>query len=145
VDLAVFCSPLRIDAKIAGLLTMQNVVGKSYMALLLCTGGDAVLIETRRLILENAGHSVIAALDGPDVEKACRSHQFDVAVIGQNTSPTVKERIFRLIRQHSPTAKILELHRPFSDKALPEADAWLAMPTNAPEELAEVVNTLARR
>jgi hypothetical protein len=42
-------------------------------------------------------------------------------------------------------AKILELHRPFSDKALVDADDWLSMPSEHPEALADAVAELARK
>jgi len=113
------------------------------MALVLCTGQDPAVMETRQLILEKSGHTVVLAKDEREIEKACQTHPFDVVVIGQNTTPPVKARIFRIARAICPGTKILELHRPFSDKALPKADAWLVMPTDAPEELAKVVTSLA--
>lgn len=115
------------------------------MALVLCTGGDPAVMKTRQLIIENAGHKVVLASDDRSVGKACSSNNFDVAVIGQNTTPAVKERMFRLLREHCPEAKILELHRPFNQKSLPDADAWLVMPTDSPEELAEAVTALAKK
>lgn len=114
------------------------------MALVLCTGSEPVVMKTRQLLLERAGHTVILASNHSQVEKACESHQFDVAVIGQNVSPAVKERFFLLLREHCTTAKILELHRPFNEKVLQEADAWLVMPSETPEELAELVTALAQ-
>lgn len=113
------------------------------MALVLCTGQDSAVMETRQLILEKAGHTVILAKDERGIEKACQAHAFDVVVIGQNTTPPVKERIFQIARTGCPGTKILELHRTFSQKALPKADAWLEMPSDSPEKLAEVVTALA--
>lgn len=115
------------------------------MALVLCTGSDTVVMKTRQLILESAGHSVILASNDGEVEKACRNHQFDVAVIGQNVSPAVKKRLFVLLREYCTKAKILELHRPFNEKVLPDAHAWLVMPSETPEELAEIVTELAQK
>ncbi len=114
------------------------------MALVLCTGSDTAVMKTRQLILEQAGHTVVLAADDRNVEKICRNNQIEVAVIGQNTSPAVKQRYFLLIRAHCTQAKILELHRPFSDRTLQEADGWLAMPNEQPEKLAEVVTALAQ-
>lgn len=117
---------------------------KGFMALVLCTGIDPAVMKTRQLILEHAGHTVILASDDRQVEKACKSHRFDIVVIGQNTSPALKQRYFQAVREHCKEAKILELHRPFSERALGHADAWLAMPNDSPEELAEAVNALGR-
>lgn len=115
------------------------------MALVLCTGSDPAVMATRKLILEQAGHTVVLASNDRQVEKACQSHSFDVAVIGQNTSPAVKQRLSRIVREHCRPAKILELHRPFSDKALADADEWLPMPSDHPEALADAVAELARK
>lgn len=115
------------------------------MALVLCTGIDPAVMTTRQLILEQAGHTVILASDDRQVEKACKKHKFHVVVIGQNTSPAVKRRYFYSVREHCKGAKVLELQRPFSEKALEHADAWLAMPNDSPEELAEAVNALAQQ
>lgn len=115
------------------------------MALVLCTGSEAAVMTTRKLILEQAGHTVVMASDDRQVEKACKKHSFDVVVIGQNTSPAVKQRLVRIIREHCSPARILELHRPFSDKALPDADEWLAMPGEYPGALADAVAGLAQR
>ena len=63
------------------------------MALVLCAGIDPVLVKTRQLILERAGHTVIPALDEKAMLAACEEHVFDVAVIGQRVSPKIKRRI----------------------------------------------------
>lgn len=102
-------------------------------------------MKTRQLILEQAGHTVALASDDRSVEKACRDGQFAIVVIGQNISPAVKRRFFRIIRKHCTAAKILELHRPFSDRALEQADAWLPMPSDLPDTLANVVTELVRK
>jgi CheY-like chemotaxis protein len=115
------------------------------MALVLCTGTDPAVMETRKLILERAGHTVMLASDDRSLEKLCRTHQPAVVVLGQNISPTVKHRYFLTIKEHCKQAKILELHRPFSERALGNADASLVMPNESPEKLAEVVSALATK
>lgn len=62
------------------------------MARVLCTGVDPVLIGTRKLILQDAGHIVIAATDELEVVAACEKHPFAVAVIGQSESRSRTER-----------------------------------------------------
>ncbi|HET9181581.1 MAG TPA: hypothetical protein VFP59_05575 [Candidatus Angelobacter sp.] len=115
------------------------------MALVLCTGSDAVVMKTRQLLLEQAGHTVVLASNERQVEKACKDNPFDVVVIDQNVSPSVKKRFFHLLREDCTTAKILELHRPFNDRVLETADAWLVMPSEAPEGLSELVTALAQK
>jgi len=113
------------------------------MALVLCTGVNPVLMRTRQLILENAGHTVVPAFDEREIKAFCNQHKFDVAVIGQTISPKLKVHVLDLIREHCPTAKALELYPPYVGKALTDADAWLEMPTDDPEELVAAVNSLA--
>jgi CheY-like chemotaxis protein len=115
------------------------------MALVLCTGVDPALIETRKLILERAGHEVVTASDESSVTIACREHSFDVAVIGQAVSAKVKRQIMTLIRRHCPAAKVLELYRYNVGKTLENADSWLEVPSDVPQELAERVTALASK
>ena len=113
------------------------------MAQVLCTGIDPVLVKTRQLVLEKAGHRVVTAVDEAAVIQACQRHKFDVAVIGQAGSTQLKRDIMSQIRQHCPTAKVLELYRYSMGRALENADAWLEVPTDVPQELAERVSALA--
>ena len=115
------------------------------MALVLCTGVDPVLMRTRQLILEHAGHTVVTAGDESEIIAACRQHEFDVAVIGQAVSTKVKRQIMTAIRQCRPTIKVLELYRCPTGKSLDNADAWLEVPTDVPQELAERVAALAAK
>ena len=113
------------------------------MALVLCTGDDRTLLKTRRLILELDGHKVITATNQQEVTEACKHHKFAVAVIGQRLPLQSKQQIFDVIRQNCKAAKILELYSPYSGKTLEEADSWLAVPADVPQELAERVSELA--
>jgi CheY-like chemotaxis protein len=115
------------------------------MALVLCTGVDKALLESRRLILESAGHNVVPVTDEATMIAACKQQSFDVVVIGQTVSPNVKRRVSTLIRQHCPDAKILELYPLYAGKVLEDADSWLEVPADVPKELADRVDELARR
>jgi CheY-like chemotaxis protein len=72
------------------------------MALVLCTGIDPILMETRQLILEQAGHQVVSVVDERELEKACGEHRFDVVIIGQSLSPRMKPVSLKLVREHCP-------------------------------------------
>lgn len=115
------------------------------MALVLCTGVDPLLITTRKLILENAGHNVVTATDESSVRAACKLQAFDVAVIGQAGSVKAKQQIMTLIRRHCPSAKVLELYRFSTGRVLEDADSWLEVPADVPQELAERVTALAAK
>jgi len=104
-----------------------------------------VLIQTRRLILEGAGHRVIAATSEAEVAVACQQHRFDVAVIGQTISNQQKTALFSLVQKHCPSAKILELYLPSQGRALERANEWLLVPVDVPSQLAERVNELAKQ
>lgn len=114
------------------------------MALVLCTGTDHVLMETRRMLLEKFGHQVITAANEREIRAACKFHSFDVAVIGQGASPSAKKRILMLIRAVCPVASVLELYTVFSNRVLETADAWLEVPADGPETLPRRVSELAK-
>jgi hypothetical protein len=113
------------------------------MSLVLNTGVYPPLMETRRLVLEHAGHVVITRTQDGEIVKACRNYEFDVVVIGQSAAAPVKRRIFRLVRKHCKSAKVLELTSPDSGKALEDADSWLEIHPMQPAALLERVALLA--
>jgi CheY-like chemotaxis protein len=113
------------------------------MALVLCTGKNPVLIQTRKLILERAGHSVVCCNDEQQLVAACEKHAFDVAVIGQTVSRKDKRHMALLIRQSCPSIKILELYVPYEGKMVEDADSWMEAPLEAPDDLAVRVTELA--
>jgi CheY-like chemotaxis protein len=113
------------------------------MALVLCTGVNKTLLQTRRLILEREGHTVVTVRDEKKLTASCQKHSFNIAVIGQTVNPNMKLRIASLVRQHCSGAKILELYPLYAEKVLKDADSWLAVPIDVPQELAARVNELA--
>jgi CheY-like chemotaxis protein len=115
--------------------------GGNVMALVLCTGVDRVLLRTRALILEQAGHHVVSAGNEAEVIAACKQHRFDVAVLGQGMGGTQKQQILRVVRESCPDARVLELFQ--RTKSLPQADAWLEVPADVPADLAQKVAKLA--
>ena len=112
------------------------------MALVLCTGVDPVLMKTRQLILEAAGHTVIPAVDEREVKAACGQHKFDLAVIGQSIAAKMKAHVLGIVQEHCPAARVLELYAAYEGRALANADAWLEMPAGTPDELVRAVNSL---
>jgi CheY-like chemotaxis protein len=113
------------------------------VALVLCVGSDETLMETRRLILEQAGHTVIQAATEPEVIRACSNTAIRVAVLGQMFEREAKRRVFAAIRHHCPSAKVLSLYLRGSGRLLPDADGWLEVPVDVPASLAERVSQLA--
>jgi CheY-like chemotaxis protein len=114
------------------------------MALVLCAGTDPLLVKTRQLMLEGAGHTVIAATDEITILNACQQHTFDVAVIGQRIPPKLKKQMRFLIREHSPATRILEMYLASSGRILEDADAWLEASVPTPQDFTGYVAALAR-
>lgn len=113
------------------------------MARVLCTGVDPALLQTRRMLLEQAGHEVVTARTEEDVRRLCATQTFDVAVIGQTLVAPEKERILRAVREMCPSAKLLELYQPHRGRMLRDADAWLLVPAAVPHDFVERVTLLA--
>lgn len=112
------------------------------MAEVLCAGVDRSLMNTRKLILERGGHAVTAVMSEQDLRDACARKSFEVAVIGPSVVPPEKQRILDLVRQFCPDAKILELCDPHTPR-LKDADAWMEVLTEPPEQLEVRVAELA--
>ncbi len=113
------------------------------VAHVLCTGVDASLLNTRKLILESAGHKVTTAQGKGAAEKACKQQKFQVAVIGQALNGEEKRDLAQVVRKHCPTAKLLELYDEHGKRSVADADDWLAVPSDVPQELADRVTALA--
>ena len=114
------------------------------MALVLCTGADPALMRTRQFLLERVGHTVVKAMNDKELVEACELHAIDVAVVGQTLSSHAKKRAISLIRKCCPGAKVLELYSGSKGRALDDADSWLEVPADVPQDLADRVTTLAK-
>jgi hypothetical protein len=114
------------------------------MALVLSIGADPSLMRTRQLLLEKAGHSVVGVMDEKKLAEACESNEFEVVVVSQTISPPMKKRVVSLVRSHCPTTKILELYTVASGRTLEDADSWIEVPAEMPQEFAERVTALAK-
>ena len=112
------------------------------VANVLCTGIDRALLETRKMVLEHAGHSVTPVTTEIELQQACETTTFDVAVIGQSVSRLSKRHVFALIKQYCPSAKVLELYSHNAHAELEEADASLCVPSDIPHDLVERVEQL---
>ena len=113
------------------------------MARVLCTGMDEALLQTRRMLLEQEGHTVASARSEDQARAACEKEPVDVAVIGQTVSPPQEKRILDLVRQYCPSAKVLELYHPHLGRMLEDADDWMEVPADVPRNFAARVTQLA--
>ena len=103
-------------------------------------------MQTRRLILERAGHSVTQATDLRRVIAACQRDEFHVALLGQLLGFPEKLRVTDVIRKNCPGAKILELYTSVAPEIPKDADAHLSVNSdNLAEDLTGAVNRLSAR
>jgi hypothetical protein len=82
-------------------------------------------------------------MDEASLIQACKQNKFEVAVVGQTVSPKIKRRIAGLIRESCRGAKLLELYTVSSGRVLEDADSWLEVLADVPQELATRVGALA--
>lgn len=114
------------------------------MADVLCVGMDDAAMQTRRLILEKAGHVVSQAQDLRRVKEACEVNSFSIVILGQSLNASEKRRITDVILTHCKSAKILELHKGISPE-LPRADEHLQVSQMEPQALVDAVAALLRK
>jgi CheY-like chemotaxis protein len=103
---------------------------------------DDAAMQTRRMVLESAGHSVNIATDLRHVIAACERIQFAVAVLGHHMPLKEKLRVSDVVRELCPKAKILELHASLAPDTL-DVDGHLSVNAdNFPEKLVAAVGRL---
>ena len=115
------------------------------MACILCAGTSRLLLDTRKLLLERAGHHVVTVTNERSLQAACDIYHFDLVVIGQTLSPKVKRVIASLVRERSRSTKILELYAPHFGPALDDADSWLRVPVDVASEFVNHVNAMVKK
>jgi hypothetical protein len=109
------------------------------MSTILCAGLYETLLETRRLILEFAGHTVVTAQNSPQIITACQNYAFAFAIVGQSGDASKDREWTAVIRTYSPETKILEIFLPNFGPNVPNVDAW----HQGPEDPRTLVATIA--
>jgi hypothetical protein len=97
---------------------------------ILCISANDAILQTRKLLLEKNGYQVIPALNFREVEDACRSGNFDMALIGQDIEAKPKKALGFKIRELCPRVLILEMCR-YS----PEIEGAAFTVSDSPDEL----------
>ena len=108
---------------------------------ILCIGIDSASMRTRLLILERAGHTVTQARDLRQVQAACETISFSVAILGQSLNANEKMRVSDVVLKSCKSAKILELHTGIAPD-LPHANEHLQANAIEPQDLIDAVNAL---
>src|SRR4051812_49731497 len=89
---------------------------KSPMAVVLCVGTEDVLLTTRRMILERAGHKVLQAKTMAEIHAVLAKDKVDVAVIGQGLTPVERVQMSDVVRRGFPAGQLLGVFIPFQGK-----------------------------
>jgi hypothetical protein len=113
------------------------------MAIILSIGADLSLMQTRKLLLEQEGPTVIGVMNEKALAAACKLHDFDVAILSQTLSPRMKQHIVPLVRGHCPGIKVLELYSVTNGRTLEDADSWIEVLVAGPHQLVAGVAELA--
>jgi CheY-like chemotaxis protein len=108
---------------------MPHILSVSY---------DALLLQTRQLLLESRGYAVTSAEGYVDAIKKCRAGDYDLLIIGHSIPHTDKEAIMAEMGQRSaaPVLALLRINEPELRGAAASVDA------SRPELLIEAVGRL---
>jgi DNA-binding response OmpR family regulator len=104
------------------------------MATVLSVASTEVLKTTRRLLLEQEGHSVFSALSLEEVEQLGQREKVDLALIGHGFRGPDKRKLAQTVNQYFPGLPILEMC--FHSPEIPGADFILS---DSPAELVKAI------
>src|SRR5258706_4831762 len=103
---------------------------------LLSISDNRVLLQTRHLILQQAGFDVVSVADMQELTSALAQGEFDVFILGHSLPSKEKLRVYHLVRGHSQDTPVLELYK-FS----PDLDTGFSLGAHSePEELIDAVH-----
>jgi DNA-binding response OmpR family regulator len=110
---------------------MPHILSVSY---------DAVLLNTRQMLLQSRGYTVTSAEGYIDAIKKCRDGDYDLLIVGHSIPHADKEAIVSELLRHC-SAPVLALLRPNEPRL---ATATESIEANRPDLLVEsVVQILA--
>jgi CheY-like chemotaxis protein len=88
---------------------------------ILCISYDESLLQTRQMILEQAGYTVSPAIGFAKAIERCRTEKkFDLILMGHSMPQQDKAALIAIIRKHCP-APVMSI-RKHGEQPLPEAD-----------------------
>jgi CheY-like chemotaxis protein len=104
------------------------------MAKVLSVASTEILRTTRKLLLEQEGHSVFSALSLEEVEQLGQTEKVDLALIGHGFRGPDKRKLAQTVNQYFPGLPILEMC--FHSPEIPGADFILS---DSPAELVKAI------
>jgi len=87
---------------------------------ILSVSNDAMLLTTRRMLLEGEGYCVVSALGLEQAAAQCKTGNFDLLLLGHTIPNADQRKLINIFHEHCP-APVLVLRRP-GDSAPPEAE-----------------------
>lgn len=113
------------------------------MAKILCVDDDAGAVSLKKVILESAGHEVVACVTADDAIHALESTTFDAVVTDWRLGVERGRLVVEAVKVHSraPVVVVSGYVPEAFQAAEPLADLYLEKPVN-PQELVQVVNAL---
>ncbi|MBT9333211.1 response regulator [Paracidobacterium acidisoli] len=115
------------------------------MARILCVDDDTEIIRLKRLIFEQAGHSITACTNAADAMRILQTQDFDVIVtdwrLGQDSGRSIVQAARQLARSTVPVLVVSGYVDEAFQAAEPLADLYLEKPAD-PRELLQVLEAL---
>jgi len=105
---------------------------------ILSISNNPAVSETRRLVLEQRGFTVIVATNFAEVQQKC---QGDIAciIVGTDVEPKVKRAIGHILAESCPQTPLLEICR-----ISPEIEGASTVLSDAPEDLVAAIDDLLK-
>ncbi len=115
------------------------------MARILCVDDEPTVVNLKCKILENAGHTVTAAMSAHEAIEKLETAEFDAVVTDWRLGDDIGRAVVQAAKNHSTTPVVVVsgyVAEAFQ-AAEPLADLYLEKPVN-PEELVTIVNELLK-
>ena len=109
--------------------------------LVLAVGRDRLLLETRSRVLQAAGYTVIPELSLKKAVSRSRDEDFDVVLLCHSIPADDRERLVRLIREHTSRKPIVSIATTLGQRDL-FADATIE---SDPDELLNGLHDVLRK
>lgn len=105
----------------------------------LSASADAVLRQTRELLLVGEGCEVKTSLSKAHAHELIQSQSFDVLIIGNSLTPNACRELAKTFRLRNPRGKIIEILVATWDSPMNEPDVIVV----SPEELIAAIRHIA--
>src|SRR5512146_1436996 len=105
-----------------------------------CASYDADLLNTRKLVLEQAGFSVTIATSLEEAKHRLAGDDFDLAILGHSIPRADREELARDIKHSNPDTVVISLYRGVAESE-ELTDAFLSI-SSSPKALLELVASI---